>query len=143
MVRHSYTHEMRASLTFPLAASLAEGSFTGVVAAKNFDAGVVLMSLITSAPMFGNIMALIETDLIVTLQSAGDRADRLSMFTTYFGDPNLVNVQADRYRAVTPEQVNAFVRERLVPENRASLLYVPRDSDVAPASSDLAMAETP
>ena len=35
------------------------------------------------------------------------------------------------------------VRERLVPENRASLLYVPRDSDVAPASSDLAMAETP
>jgi len=63
MVRHSYTHEMRASLTFPLAASLAEGSFTGVVAAKNFDAGVVLMSLITSAPMFGNIMALIWSDL--------------------------------------------------------------------------------
>jgi len=88
-------------------------------------------------------VALIETDLIVALQSAGDRADRLSMFTTYFGDPHLVNVQADRYRAVTAEQVNAFVRERLVLENRASLLYVPRDSDVAPASSDLAMAETP
>ena len=88
-------------------------------------------------------VALIETDLIVALQSAGDRADRLSMFTTYFSDPQLVNVQADRYRAVTADQVNAFVRERLVPENRASLLYVPRDSDVAPASSDLAMAETP
>ena len=88
-------------------------------------------------------VALIETDLIVALQSAGDRADRLSMFTTYFNDPQLVNVQADRYRAVTAEQVNAFVRERLVPENRATLLYVPRDSDVAPASSDLAMAETP
>jgi len=88
-------------------------------------------------------VALIETDLIVALQSAGDRADRLSMFTTYFSDPQLVNVQADRYRAVTADQVNAFVRERLVPENRASLLYVPRDADVAPASSDLAMAETP
>jgi predicted Zn-dependent peptidase len=88
-------------------------------------------------------VALIETDLIVALQSAGDRADRLSMFTTYFNDPQLVNVQADRYRAVTAGQVNAFVRERLVPENRATLLYVPRDSDVAPASSDLAMAETP
>ena len=88
-------------------------------------------------------VALIETDLIVALQSAGDRADRLSMFTTYFSDPQLVNVQADRYRAVTADQVNAFARERLVPENRASLLYVPRDADVAPASSDLAMAETP
>ena len=88
-------------------------------------------------------VALIETELIVALQSAGDRADRLSMFTTYFGDPQLVNVQADRYRAVTAAQVNMFVRERLVPENRASLLYVPRDSEVAPVSSDLAMAETP
>jgi hypothetical protein len=63
MVRHSYRHEMRSALTFPLAASLAEGSFTGVIAAKNFDAGVVLMSLITAAPMFGNIAALIWSDL--------------------------------------------------------------------------------
>ena len=63
MVRHSYRHEMRSALTFPLAASLAEGSFTGVVAAKNFGAGVVLMSVITAAPMFGNIMALIWSDL--------------------------------------------------------------------------------
>ncbi len=63
MVRHSYRHELRSALTFPLAASLAEGSFTGVIAAKNFGAGVVLMSLITAAPMFGNITALIWSDL--------------------------------------------------------------------------------
>src|SRR5829696_8648153 len=63
MVRHSYRHEMRAALTFNLAASLAEGSFTGVVAAKNFQAGVVLMSVITAAPMFGNVAALIWSDL--------------------------------------------------------------------------------
>jgi predicted Zn-dependent peptidase len=65
------------------------------------------------------------------------------MFATYFGDPSLVNRQADRYRAVTAEQVNAFVRERLVPENRASLLYVPRQADVEPVQADLAMAEAP
>src|SRR5215212_7643241 len=63
MVRHSYRHEMRSALTLPLAASLAEGSFTGVIAAKNFDAGVVLMSVITAAPMFGNIAALLWSDL--------------------------------------------------------------------------------
>ena len=32
-------------------------------------------------------VTLIETELIVSLQSAGDRADKLSMFATYFGDP--------------------------------------------------------
>jgi hypothetical protein len=63
MVRHSYRHEIRSALTFNLAGSLAEGSFTGVIAAKNFDAGVVLMSVITAAPMFGNILALLWSDL--------------------------------------------------------------------------------
>lgn len=58
MVRHSYRHELRSALTYPLAASLAEGSFTGVVAAKYFHASPVLIAVITAAPMFGNIMAL-------------------------------------------------------------------------------------
>jgi predicted Zn-dependent peptidase len=65
------------------------------------------------------------------MQSAGDRADRLSMFTTYFGDPELVNAQVDRYRAVTAEQVSKFARERLVPQNRVELVYVPRRGDEA------------
>lgn len=63
MVRHSYLHELRTGLTFPLASSLAEGAFTGVIAAKNFDAPIVLMSVITAAPMFGNIMALMWSEL--------------------------------------------------------------------------------
>jgi predicted Zn-dependent peptidase len=88
-------------------------------------------------------VTLIETELVTALQSAGERADRLSTFATYFGDPGLVNRQADFYRAVTAERVNAFVRERLGPENRASLLYVPRDADVQPTQTDLAMAEVP
>lgn len=70
--------------------------------------------------------ALIETDLVGVLQSAGDRADRLSMFATYFGDPELVNQQLDRYQRVTADAVNAFVERTLGADNRASLLYVPR-----------------
>lgn len=72
-------------------------------------------------------VALIQTDYVRAMQSAGDRADRISQFATYFGDPSLVNEQPDRYRAVTPAIVNAFVRERLGEDNRASLLFVPRD----------------
>jgi MFS family permease len=63
MVRLSYRYEMRAAMTFPLAASLAEGSFTSVVAAKNFDASITLMSVIFAAPMFGNIVAMMWSQL--------------------------------------------------------------------------------
>jgi zinc protease len=71
-------------------------------------------------------LALIETALVQSMQSAGERADKLSQFATYLGDPGLVNVQADRYRAVTIERVNAFARRALGEDNRISLLYVPR-----------------
>jgi predicted Zn-dependent peptidase len=71
--------------------------------------------------------SLIETDLVASLQSAGERADRLSMFATYFNRPDLINEQADRYRAVTTQRVNELVAERLGHDNRASLLYVPKE----------------
>jgi zinc protease len=71
--------------------------------------------------------ALIETELVSALQSAGDRADRLSMFATYLGHPELLNGQRERYQSVTPDAVNAFIEERLGEDNRASLMYVPRE----------------
>ena len=84
-------------------------------------------------------VALIETDFISSMQSAGERADKLSLFATYFGDPGLLNVQVDRYRDVTAERVNAFARARLGSDNRASLLYLPREGDAdAEAMADLA-----
>jgi len=93
-----------------------------------------------SADEVARAVALIQTELIASLQSAGDRADKLSLFATYFGDPSLVNVQADRYRAVTVEQVNAFARSRLGSDNRAALLYVPRDAAVDAPTRELAEA---
>lgn len=70
-------------------------------------------------------VALIETAFVTSMQSAGERADKLSMFATYFGDPAFINEQVDRYRAVTAEQVTTLARDRFGEDNRASLLYVP------------------
>ncbi len=81
--------------------------------------------------------ALVETALVSSLQSAGTRADKLSLYATYFGDPHLVNEELARYSAVTAEQVTAFARARLGRDNRANLLYVPRTPD------DAALAATP
>lgn len=76
-------------------------------------------------------VALIETDMITGMQTASERADRLSMFATLFGNPELANEQAARYSAVTAQKVNEFIHERMIPENRATLLYIPREQDQA------------
>ena len=71
-------------------------------------------------------VALIQTDIVTALQSASERADRISMFATLLGDPSLINKQAEKYGAVTKESVSAFARDRLGAKNRAKLIYVPR-----------------
>jgi predicted Zn-dependent peptidase len=81
-------------------------------------------------------VALIQTDIVTALQSASERADRLSMFATLLGDPALLNEQASRYSEVTPEQVSAFTRERLGPDNRAKLFYVPRAASSIDSESE-------
>ncbi|MCE9602165.1 MAG: insulinase family protein [Gemmatimonadetes bacterium] len=76
-------------------------------------------------------LALLETSWIAGLQSAGARADKLSQFATYKGDPSLVNEEPARHAAVTVEAMNAFARARLGAGNRASLLYVPNAAQEA------------
>lgn len=79
-----------------------------------------------SADEMARALALIETDYVMSMQAAGDRADAISKFATLFGDPALVNEQLDQYRAVTADAVTKFAREFLGEDNRASLVYVPR-----------------
>jgi zinc protease len=79
-----------------------------------------------SAEEVERAQALIESDFIRGMQLAGERADQLSKFATFFGEPRLVNEQLERYRAVRPADVDAFARARLGENNRASLIYVPR-----------------
>jgi predicted Zn-dependent peptidase len=70
-------------------------------------------------------IALAETDLVHSLERVATRADLLSMFDLYFGDPGRLNSELDRLRAVTVDQIRAFARERLGEDNRAVLTYEP------------------
>jgi predicted Zn-dependent peptidase len=91
-------------------------------------------------------IALVQTDFVAAMQSAGERADRLSLFATYFQNPELVNEQVQRYEAVTTADVNRFARERLGEQNRASLLFLPRRESVdqlgTPTGQRAATADT-
>lgn len=84
--------------------------------------------------------ALIETSFVTSMQSAAERADQLSRFATYFGDATLINEQVERYGATTTAAVSALARERLGPDNRALLLYVPLAEQPDAAPVDLAEA---
>lgn len=91
-----------------------------------------------TAEEVGRAVALIQTDLISALQSASERADRISMFATLLGDPALVNQQAEKYEAVTADRINSFAREYLGADNRAKLLYVPRKEEKTSGAVELA-----
>ena len=73
--------------------------------------------------------ALIETSFVTSMQSAAERADQLSRFATYFGNATLINDQVERYGATTTAAVSALARERLGPDNRALLMFVPAESE--------------
>jgi predicted Zn-dependent peptidase len=83
--------------------------------------------------------ALIETSFVTSMQSAAERADQLSRFATYFGDASLINEQVTRYAGTTTAAVSALARERLGPDNRAVLMYVPAEEP--PVTDDAMMAE--
>jgi predicted Zn-dependent peptidase len=68
----------------------------------------------------------IEARHVIGMQQVGERADQLSMFATLFDDPELINTELDRYRAVTPDDVRRFALAYLRPDNRVVLTYLPR-----------------
>lgn len=61
------------------------------------------------------------------LQSLDARADLLSLHATFFGDPHRAYGEAERYDAVTAEDVRDFAR-RLVEGGRAVVTVVPRET---------------
>jgi predicted Zn-dependent peptidase len=70
-------------------------------------------------------VALTETALVRQIEQVGERADLLSMFDQLFDDPERLNGELERLRAVTPSDVSTFVERFLGTDNRAVLTYVP------------------
>lgn len=74
---------------------------------------------------------LIEARQLSDLQKMDERADLLSMYATLFDDPERINTELDRIRAVTPAAVRDFAQSHLGAEQRAVLRYVPKDGEAA------------
>ncbi len=77
-----------------------------------------------------------------SLERLGERADRLSMYTILFDEPERINTEVSRYAAVTAEDVRAAMSDALHADNRAVLTYVPATGlEAAPEAAAAEIAE--
>jgi predicted Zn-dependent peptidase len=70
-----------------------------------------------------------------SLERISERADRLSMYTCLFDDPERIQTEVSRYFAVDAAHVRDAMRETLRRDNRLVLTYLPAE---APADSEAA-----
>jgi predicted Zn-dependent peptidase len=78
--------------------------------------------------------ALIESGELSALCRVEEVADRLGMYATLFGRPELVNEQLARYLAVDAEAVRSVMEGVVAARNRAVLTYVPATGGAAVAA---------
>jgi len=63
-----------------------------------------------------------------SLEQVSERADRLSMYTTFFDEPERINTEMSRYDAVSAERVRDAFASYVRPDNRVVVTYVPAES---------------
>jgi predicted Zn-dependent peptidase len=66
-----------------------------------------------------------EIDYAHQLETFDARADLIGMMSTYFDDPAMIDRWLDPYRTATTENLAHIARKYLIPENRATSLFVP------------------
>jgi zinc protease len=62
------------------------------------------------------------------LERISERADRLSMYTCLFDEPERINSESTRWDAVDAKRVSEALRAALRPDNRVTLTYVPAEA---------------
>jgi zinc protease len=83
----------------------------------------------TSAEEVARAVTGIESRQLVSLQQVGERADQLSMFTTFFDEPQRINTELDAYRELAPDDVRRFASEYLRRDQAAVLSYLPQKKE--------------
>jgi predicted Zn-dependent peptidase len=69
-----------------------------------------------------------EVDYAHQIENYDSRADLIAMFATYFNDPERVHNWLDPYLGATADDLARVAAKYLVPENRATSIFVPERS---------------
>jgi zinc protease len=70
------------------------------------------------------------------LERVAERADRVSMYACLFDEPERINSEVARYRAVDAPRVRAAMADALRPDNRVVLTYLPAAGDASAAEGE-------
>ena len=68
-----------------------------------------------------------DSSIASSLEQVSERADRLSMYTTLFDEPERINAEMSRYDAVTAAQARDALATYLRDDNQVALTYVPAE----------------
>ena len=82
-----------------------------------------------------------DAAVATSLEQVSERADRLSMYTTFFDDPARINTEMSRYSAVTADQVRNTFASHVRPDNQVVLTYVPAEDSARTAGATTAKDE--
>lgn len=77
---------------------------------------------------YQKVLNQIETEFVTQNASAVGIAENLSQYKMYFGDADLINTELERYRKVTPQQMQQVAKKYFTKENRTVIYYLPKKS---------------
>jgi zinc protease len=66
--------------------------------------------------------------IAASLERISERADRLSMYTCLFDEPERINAEVVRYRGVDAPAVSDAIRSGIATDNRVVLQYIPAEA---------------
>lgn len=75
---------------------------------------------------FQKVQNQMESSFIQNNSTMAGIAESLANYHVYFGDANLINNEIERYRAVTPEDIQRVAKKYLTTSNRVVLYYLPK-----------------
>lgn len=104
------------------------GTNTPADLVKEMDEEIVkIQNELISEKDFQKLQNKYENQFVNNLSNVEGVAENLASYYLLYGDINLINTEADIYRSITREEIQAIAKKYLNPNQRLILDYLPKD----------------
>ena len=112
-----------------IALALANGATTtGALMTTMEDEIAKMQNEPLSEKEFTKLLNKVESEFVSRNSGVAGIAENLANYHVYYGDANLINTEIERYRQVTPADIQRVAQTYLKPENRVVLHYLPKSA---------------